>query len=117
MTPINKKGPEGRATSHRGQYDQKAANDKATVQRPADKRSIPTQTSLPIVAGVLYVGGPARKTADLMVAGCPVCGRDHRHACPLPAPSLTSTKKPDCGARYQIVPKRAHATRRGRRAA
>ncbi|QYC44944.1 hypothetical protein Nocox_36950 [Nonomuraea coxensis DSM 45129] len=97
---------------------QKATEDFASVQPSGDKRNdFPRQASLPIVAGLLFVGGPSRKTADIQVPDCEQCGQDHRHTCPLPPPALTRTKTAECGARYQIVPKRFRATRRGRKAA
>lgn len=97
--------------------DQQATEDIPKVQPRADGRHASRQTSLPIVEGLLFIGGPNRKTADIEVPGCEHCGRDHRHTCPLPAPALTRTKKADCGARYQVMPRRFRAIKRGRRAA
>ncbi|MFD8559119.1 hypothetical protein ACFV1N_17700 [Streptosporangium canum] len=118
MSPPNSKNGPRSTTSEARLNDQMAANDIPKVQPQADRRTNRGgQTSLPIVAGLLFIGGPGRKTADLMVPECEQCGRDHRHACPLPAPALTKTKRADCGARYQVMPKHLRGTRRGRRAA
>ncbi|MEO3811353.1 hypothetical protein ABGB17_20355 [Sphaerisporangium sp. B11E5] len=75
------------------------------------------QTSLPGVVEALLFIDAHRVTATLIVVGCERCGGDHEHRCPLPVPSLTREKRARCGLRYQIMPRRLRATRRGRRAA
>lgn len=113
--PDNENGPQS-TTSETRPNDLMAANSSPKVQRRPRRRHVLGQTSLPIVEGLLFIGGPGRKTADIEVPNCEWCGRDHRHTCPLPAPALTPTKHADCGASYQVMPKRFRATKRRRAA-
>ncbi|MGV9600799.1 hypothetical protein ACWDR1_29480 [Streptosporangium sandarakinum] len=116
MNPGKQNGAQA-ITPERRLNDQMAANDIPKVQPQADTRTNRGgQTSLPVVAAVAYPPILGMKRALLLVEHCPFCGEWHRHECEWPAPSLMK-KRARCGASYDVMPYRAKATRRGRRAA